>query len=189
MSELLDKWNSRWRKRSGDEFVPDSWLIEVSGLLPVGRGLDLACGRGRNTLELASRGFAMTAVDFSEEALAQLADTAAVEGLQVDCHLCDLENQPPVMAQNYDLVLCFFYLHRPLLPYMLGAVRPGGLAVFRTFSCAGNFPPGELDSRFVLQPGELLEIFSGWEVLRHEEGQEPSRRGGSVAGIVARKPD
>jgi len=71
---------------------------------------------------------------------------------------------------------------------MLQRVKPGGYAILRTFSSAGNFPPGDLDAQFVLQPQELLSIFSGWEILRHEEGLEPSRKGGSLAGILARKP-
>ncbi|WP_020675887.1 methyltransferase domain-containing protein [Geopsychrobacter electrodiphilus] len=188
MSEPRDKWNRRWRERSGEELVADAWLLEVCDLLSVGRALDLACGRGRNTLELARRGFVLTAVDLAEEALAQLAATAAAEGLSIDCQCCDLESRPPVLTQGYDLVLCFFYLHRPLFPWLLAAIKPGGLAVLRTFSSAGDFPPGQLDAQFILQPGELLRIFSGWEILRHEEGLEPSRKGGSLAGIVARKP-
>ena len=188
MNDHQTKWNSRWRERIGEEFVADSWLLEVADLLPAGRALDLACGRGRNSLELARRGRRVTAVDFSEEALNQLDDVSRSEGLVIDCQRCDLEDQPPVFALDYDLVLCFFYLHRPLLPWILTTVRPGGMALLRSFSSAGKYPVGELDSRFVLEPGELLQIFSGWEIIRHEEGVEPSRKGGSLASILARKP-
>jgi hypothetical protein len=31
-------------------------------------------------------------------------------------------------------------------------------------------------------------MFAGWEILVHEEGLEPSHKGGSLAGIVARRP-
>jgi tellurite methyltransferase len=187
MVDPRDKWNQRWRVQAGEEQVADSWLLEVSELLPVGHALDLACGRGRNALELARRGFAVTAVDQSEEALTQLTALAAAESLPIETLRCDLETEPPALPQAYDLVLCFFYLHRPLLPWLLSAVKPGGVVVLRTFSSAGNFPPGQLNPQFVLQPGELLTIFSGWEILRHEEGLEASRKGGSVASIAARK--
>jgi SAM-dependent methyltransferase len=191
INDPRDKWNRRWREQSGEALVADSWLLEEIDLLPVGRALDLACGRGRNALELARRGFEVTAVDQSDEALAQLAATAATTipgALPIDCLCFDLETQPPQLTQAYDVVLCFFYLYRPLLPWLLAAVKPGGVAVLRTFSSAGSFPSGELNPRFVLQPGELLSIFSGWEILRHEEGLEPSHKGGSLASIVARKP-
>ena len=188
MNEFLDQWNRRWREQLGEELVADAWLLEVGELLPVGHTLDLACGRGRNSMALARRGCAVTAVDHSDEALAQLAAAAVAEGLKIDCLCSDLEAELPVLPRDYDLALCFFFLHRPLLPWLLAAVKPGGLVVLRTFSSAGNFAPGELDARFVLEPGELLRVFAGWQILRHEEGVEASRKGGSLAGIVARKP-
>lgn len=189
MDDLQRKWNDRWREKAGEPLTADPWLLETGDLMPMtGCALDLACGRGRNALALARRGLTVTALDLSAEALAQLASTAAGEGLQIHCIRCDLENLPPQLTQEYDLLLCFFFLHRPLFPWLQAAVRPGGLAILRTFSSAGNFPPVELEPRFVLHPGELQERFSGWEILRHEEGMEPSRKGGSLAGIVARKP-
>lgn len=183
-----NKWNLRWREKRGEMQAADPWLLEAIDLQPAGAGLDLACGSGRHTLELARHGFSMTAVDYSTEALDQLRATARQEGLEVSCLNCDLEQAPPRLTGGFDLVLCMFYLHRPLLPWLLQQVRPGGLVLLRTFSSAGCFPPGELDERFVLKPGELFSIFAGWQVLRHEEGLEASRKGGSLAGILARKP-
>jgi hypothetical protein len=61
------------------------------------------------------------------------------------------------------------------------------ISVLRIFSRAGTFPGGPNDPDFVLRPGELLEIFAGWEILLREEGMEPSRKGGYLAGIVARR--
>ena len=55
INDPRDKWNRRWREQSGEALVADSWLLEEIDLLPVGRALDLACGRGRNALELARR--------------------------------------------------------------------------------------------------------------------------------------
>lgn len=183
-----DKWNRRWRERRDDEVVADSWLLNHVELLPVGTALDLACGRGRNALELARRGFRVTAVDYATEALAPLQTAAVAEKLSLTTLCHDLESVVPPLDSLFDLVLCFFYLHRPLLPWMLQRVKPGGHAIIRTFSSAGPYPVGELDAQFVLQPQELLSIFKGWEIVRHEEGLEPSRKGGSLAGILARKP-
>jgi len=85
------------------------------------------------------------------------------------------------------VVIDFFYLYRPLLPKLVKVLRPGGLMVIRTFSSAGEFAAGNLNPGFVLRPGELRDLFSGWEVLLHEEGLEQSSKGGSLAGIVTRK--
>ena len=188
MDDPRTTWNSRWREKADDSWVPDPWLLRVRPMLPYGRALDIACGRGRNALYLAEQGMSVTALDVSEEALAQLAAEAARRNLPVETRRVDLEATPQLSVNAYDLVLEFFYLHRPLLPQLLEAVRPGGVVVLRTFSRAGSFSGGPDNPDFVLRPGELLEIFAGWEILLHEEGMEPSRKGGSLAGIVARRP-
>jgi tellurite methyltransferase len=188
MNDSRNTWNGRWRERAERPFEPDSWLLKVRHLLPAGRALDIASGRGRNALFLAEQGVAVTAFDISEEALDQLKLEAARRQLAIETQRVDLEADPRLPVDAFDLVIDFFYLYRPLLPHLLTSVRPGGIAVLRTFSSAGPFPGGPSNSAFILQPGELLEIFAGWDVLLHEEGIEPSHKGGSLAGIVARRP-
>lgn len=177
MTDARDKWNCRWQERSERPFQADPWLLKILPLLPSGRALDVACGRGRNALLLAERGMAVTALDISEEALNQLEREAASRGLRIETRRVDLEAQSQLPATHFDLVIDFFYLHRPLLPALRRAVRPGGVAVLRTFSNAGPFAGTPAAAEFVLNPGELLEIFAGWDILLHEEGVEPSAKG------------
>ena len=65
-----EEWDDRYRSAGlvwGAR--PNRWVErEVAGL-PPGRALDLACGEGRNALWLATRGWQVTAVDFSAVAL------------------------------------------------------------------------------------------------------------------------
>jgi len=93
MSMSAADWDSRYR---GTELVwgatPNMWVEqEIAGLTP-GRGLDLACGEGRNSIWLAARGWQVTGVDFSDAALAK-AETLA-RGHQppvtVDWHCADV---------------------------------------------------------------------------------------------------
>jgi len=188
-TDARSKWNLRWRQKRGDSWAPDSWLLRVRPLIAPGKALDLASGRGDNALYLAAEGWKVTAVDISEEALAQLRREAAHRGRAVRTLCQDLEKSPDLPTGFFDLVLMFYYLHRPLLPALRRAVRPGGMVVLRTFSSAGPLPPPDVSPDFVLRPGELPEEFAGWEILLHEEGLEPSKKGGSLAGIVARKPE
>ena len=189
MDKPRETWNERWREKAARPLAPDPWLLKVWPGLPRGRLLDVASGRGRNALFAARKGCEVTAVDISEEALDQLAREAEKRKLDVRVQQVDLEASPRLEANAYDLVLDFFYLQRSLTGPLRAAVRPGGMVVLRTFSSAGPWPGGPSNPEFVLRPGELLEMFAGWEVLVHEEGEEPSSKGGSLAGIVARRPD
>lgn len=184
------KWNRHWRERRGRVEEPDSWLQRALPLLPAaGRALDLAGGAGRNALWLAELGWRVTVVDIAEEGLSLLSEEAARRGAPVSVQHCDLEAGFCAPDGPFDLVLLFFYLHRPLLPALCDAVAPGGVAVVRTFSSAGDFPEGPGNPAYALEPGELLRLFDEWEILLHEEGLEPAKRGGSLAGIVARRPE
>lgn len=188
MDDRQTEWNARWREKAiTANWQADGWLLRARSLLPAGRALDIACGMGRNAIFLAEQGVAVTAVDMSEVALGLLETEAKARGLEIDCLHLDLETSPVLPLGPFDLLLNFFYLHRPLLPLELARVRAGGVAVFRTFSSAGTDRFGPIRPDIALHPGELLHIFSGWEILLHEEGLEPSAKGGSLAGIVARK--
>lgn len=188
MNETPYDWNARWREKAELPFSADSWLKRVLPLLSRGQALDLACGRGDNALFLAEEGWQVTAVDLSGEALGQLRREAAGRGLSIETIQADLEAGPRFAGEAFDLVLQLYFLHRPLLPVMKTAVRPGGTCILRTFSRAGNFPGGPANPAWVLEPGELTELFADWEILLHEEGLEASRKGGSLANIVARRP-
>jgi SAM-dependent methyltransferase len=185
-----NKWNARWREKATTaNWQADPWLRLVLPLLPRGNVLDIACGMGRNAIFLAEQGYAVTAVDMSEVALSLLDEEAQHRGLAIKTLQLDLESALQLPVGPFDLLLNFFYLHRPLLPQERARVRPGGVVVMRTFSSAGVDRFGPARPEISLRPGELPEIFSGWEVLLHEEGLEPSAKGGSLAGIVARRPD
>lgn len=186
---MADDWNKIWQERANTDLHPDPWLRKVLPLLPpAGRVLDLACGRGRNALFLAEGGYAVTAVDASGEALGQLGSEAQRRGLRIDRLQQDLETDPRLVLDPFDVVIQFFYLQRSLIPEMQRLVKPGGIAVMRTFSRAGNFPGGPGNPAFSLDPGELPALFAGWQVLLHEEGLDEAHRGGGLAGIVARRP-
>jgi len=184
----LPNWDARWRQKQGD-LLPDPWLVKIANLLPAaGDCLDIACGRGRNALWLAERGWRVTCIDKSSVGLEAAGREAERRGLKIHLERQDLEETPVLPVNSCDLLLQFFYLHRALFPALLEAVRPGGMILLRTFSHAGPFAAGSLSKDFVLEPGELLELCSGWAVLCHEEGLEASRKGGSLAGILARRP-
>lgn len=109
------QWDARYREaqEAGTTIwsaEPNQFVVAELADLPPGRGVDLGAGEGRNTLWLASRGWRMTAVDFSAAALAEGARRAAARGLAAEWIVADATTWEPV--EPVDLVL-LAYLHLP----------------------------------------------------------------------------
>ena len=107
-----DDWDRRY---SGVENLwatkPNRFLVaEVEGLVP-GRALDLACGEGQNAIWLATLGWQVTGVDFSEVAIEKARDRASREGRSVEFVCADLLDFEPT-PETFDLVV-LLYLHLP----------------------------------------------------------------------------
>lgn len=129
-------WEEHWRRAPGSE--PDTGHAagpnphlrrETSGLTP-GTALDAGCGDGREAHWLASRGWDVTAVDISSEALARAAAHAAAQEVstKVKRVQADLTRWAP--DAQFDLVVTH-YAH-PSMPQLAFYnristwVRPGG---------------------------------------------------------------
>lgn len=125
------EWDTRY---SGTEtmwsYEPNVFLVpRVEGLRP-GRALDLGCGEGRNALWLASRGWEVTAIDFSQVAVDRGRGWAGQRGLNVDFEVADVLDYRPETGA-FDLVIVF-YLQLPhdevrqVLAHAVEALAPGG---------------------------------------------------------------
>ncbi len=81
----------------------------VVGALELGPGasvLDLACGHGRHTLELARRGYRVTGLDLSAPSLDVARERAAAETLTAEFGECDMREIP--FEDEFDAVLNLF---------------------------------------------------------------------------------
>ncbi len=166
---------------------PSSWLIENADLLPRGRALDVACGRGRHALLLASAGFDVHAIDRNPQAIGHLRDTANRLRLTITSGVVDLETDPPpaLGTGEYDLILGFNYLHRPLMPALKSAVKPGGRIFYETFTTRQAERGHPTNPAFLLKDRELAELMAPFAVLRSREGDFDGR---FIASIVAERP-
>jgi tellurite methyltransferase len=167
---------------------PSTWLIDNADLLPRGGTiLDVACGRGRHALLLASAGFDIHAIDGSQDAIDRVNEIANRLHLKVRADVVDLEtDSPPSLgAQEYDAVLCFNYLHRPLMPALRNAVRPGGRIFYETFTTRQAERGHPRNPAFLLEEGELAELMAPFTIVRSREGDIDGR---FIASIVAERP-
>lgn len=80
------------------------FLVEELRLQPGAAVLDVGCGTGRHTIELARRGFAVTGVDLSEGMLAEARRTAGQAGLEVT--LVHANAARMRLGRQFDGVIC-----------------------------------------------------------------------------------
>ena len=165
---------------------PAQFLEEVLPLIPRGLAADLAAGAGREAVFLAMNGFEVEAWDRDPEALARAASLAARHGVAIETVACDLESPAaPLPADRYRLVVCFRFLHRPLLPSMVRALAPCGYLVYETYRVGQERLGRPRRRQFLLESGELRRAFDELEILRYEE---PEPAGGPVtARLLARR--
>ena len=163
---------------------PAKWLTSNRALLPsAGDALDLACGSGRNAIWLATQGFRTLAVDRDTVAIDTLTHEARRRALSIQARAVDLENGDPFLeSDSFDLIVVVHYLHRPLMPALVRAVRPGGVLVYETFTRAQAARGRPTNPAFLLEPGELPMLVWPLEIAASREGDFDGR---ALASVVA----
>lgn len=176
--------------------APAPFLVQQFHRLPKGRALDVAAGSGRHSLFLAAQGYQVDAIDRDATALARLSTTAHTRHLTgVTTKVIDLEQpapfEPDLGSETYDVILVFFYLHRSLFPYLIEALKPGGMLVYETFTIDNYFRHKHPKRwEFCLAHNELLRLTSILDVLYYDEGGHMVDRAEPVytAQLLAHKP-
>jgi SAM-dependent methyltransferase len=166
---------------------PCALLEESASLLPKGgAALDVAGGRGRHALWLASRGLETTLVDVSTVGLGFAREEARARGLSLHTLQQDLESGRRLPEGPWDLVVWTYYINRSMLPGVSRVLAPGGLLVLVHPTRRNLDVHPRPGARFLLEEGELPGLLPGLELLRHEEGWTAD--GHHEAWVVARRP-
>lgn len=150
--------------------------------IPRGPALDIGCGDGRNTLFLASCGFAVTGTDTSRHAIEHLRHEADAQGLRVEAVVGDARtyHYPP---NYYTLVVANTVVDHVekeegnrLIRLIQQTTAPGGYIFVSVFT---TDDPGNTHSSFqsttapyvkrYFYPGELRELFKNIRLLRYHE--------------------
>jgi SAM-dependent methyltransferase len=83
-----------------------TFIVDALELARGARVLDIPCGEGRHTIELARRGFETTGVDFNDRAIAVAKQRAADAAVTVRFIVADMRRLESVA--EYDAAVCFF---------------------------------------------------------------------------------
>ena len=146
-------------------------LLEVR---PGARLLDVPCGDGRLSLELAGRGYRVTGVDISEDFLAAARESATALGLAIEWRRSDMRDLP--WHEEFDGAFCggssFGYLgdagDRAYLEAVARILKPGARFVIDAVKAAEALLPQFRDHhdmeagdiRFVAE--NRYDVETGW---------------------------
>ena len=179
------KWEARYAQHDGKPPEPAQLLVNLAELVPKqGKALEIAGGAGRNAIWLAQRGLDVTIADVSQNGLQIAQERARTAGVSVQTLPLDVDCDA-LPAGPWDLILCAYFLHRPLFSRFPELLRPGGLLVVihPTMSNLQRHP--KPPARFLLEDGELPGLVCGLEIEHYEQGWLTDERHEAV--LVARR--
>jgi tellurite methyltransferase len=166
-------------------FGPAKFLQDNIMLLPKGRALDVAMGKGQNAVFLAKMGFAVEGVDISPDAVKTALEAARKTGVAIRAEVADLEGSYRITPGKYDTIICFRYLQRSLIPQIRNGLQKGGMIVYETFTVDQAQFGRPKNPEYLLKHNELLDMFSDFRCLIYWEGILDDRA--ALARIIAKK--
>ncbi len=150
-------WNHIYENKLGFEHAPNKLLVEYAATHAPGTAMDVAMGQGRNALYLASAGWTVTGVDFSEEGIRQAREEAAAHALKLEAVVSDVTSYDYGTAK-WDLVaMIYAYPAFSKIADLQRATKPGGLFVYEYFGGAEDEPTPPLATQFM-----------GWDILKDQ---------------------
>ncbi|MBI4363262.1 MAG: class I SAM-dependent methyltransferase [Candidatus Doudnabacteria bacterium] len=130
------------------------FVIKLAGIKKPHKILDLCCGHGRHSIELASRGFKVTGLDYSNYELGLARKQAMQRGLNINFIQADARNFK--LNNKFDVILNLFSSaigygtdqdSQKIINHMAGALKKNGCFVFDIMSATyllTNYKPKEI---------------------------------------------
>jgi SAM-dependent methyltransferase len=145
----------------------DELLVEAAAELAPGKALELGCGGGQDALWLARQGWAVTAVDPSADAVADVREAARLAGVTIALVIADLASWRP--EARFDLVAATYSLpargmgRSRMLESAVNAVAPGGTIVISELDVALHHA-GRVAERYLVSVEELERYLDGFRI-------------------------
>ncbi len=145
---------------------PSTLVLESTANLPPGQALDIGMGNGRNAVYLARKGWKVTGIDVSREAIKQAQAQAAKVGTTIEANVARFEDIPPYIAR-YDVILCMYVSHVATknAAKIVNMLKPGGILIVEGPHLDARTMPGQDGYK----TNELLRAFGKLRVLRYED--------------------
>lgn len=183
--EKQENWSNRYKSRDEELKPPSKFLVDNLSSLKDGSVLDLACGDGANAIYLAQKGFSVTGVDFSEEALNRLNKFSKEKNLSINTKLLDVDDKDELLSlKEFDNILISKFKPQvdvfKILPKLL---KNGGIILFTSF----NFRQSEISDfsrKYTLEEREFADLTDKLTLLKLETRVED---GNHIDGYIFKK--
>jgi len=117
-----------------------------------------------------------------------LSDAPAVGGVEI--RVADIEAEHwPFAPGGFDGVVVTNYLHRPLFPDLVGALRSGGVLIYETFALGNERYGRPSNPAFLLRPDELLHSLEPLAVVAFEQGLVSAPKQAVIQRVCAVRAD
>jgi 2-polyprenyl-3-methyl-5-hydroxy-6-metoxy-1,4-benzoquinol methylase len=134
---MKEFWNEKYAQA---EYVygtePNEFFRQQIEKITPGRLLLPAEGEGRNAVFAATRGWKVTAFDFSEEGKKKAMDLAQEKNVEIDYQIVDYSQMS--YPSDYFHVVALIYSHSPywknLYPRFMSYLKPGGTLIIEVFN-------------------------------------------------------
>jgi SAM-dependent methyltransferase len=170
-----EKWNQRYLEGTHGTSPPDPLLVDafdryMEPIFPnAGRALDIAGGAGRHAIFLAGKGWKVRMIDIAEIGLENARKNAGSLSAQIEFGVEDL-TRFQANGESFDLITVFFFLRREIFSEIVKALKPGGLLVYKSYTChQSKFGGGPSNPAYLFEENELLNSFRELRVLHYAE--------------------
>ena len=185
----LDFWRaavSAEQTRAEADFLEKQLQLTKSATV-----LDVPCGNGRLSIELAKRGFELAGVDIATEFMDEAKSSSNQAGVNVDWHECDMRDLP--WSREFDGAFCFGnsfgYLddeaNADFLKSLSQTLKPGRRFILDAPAIAECVLPNLQSNRSIELAGIKVEIEHRYD---HEQGRMFNDFTFTRDGIVDKRP-
>ncbi len=165
----LDFWRAAVPAEATSQEV--DFLVRELGVSPPARLLDIPSGIGRHALPLASRGFRVTGIDLSADAISAATREARAHGLSVSFLRGDMRDGLP--DGPYEGAYCFgnsfgYLSHRDMHRFVRNvfqAVRPGARWAIDTGAAAESLLPHLVQERTLEAGGVTYAVRNTYDAV------------------------
>jgi len=174
---------------------PNKIVVKSLNYIKTGTVLDLGAGEGRNSIFLSKKGFTVTALDISKEALEKCRELAKDKKLKIKTLVSRIEDF--TFKEKYNYILSVATLHLVEKDKVLKTIKlikentkTGGINLLTVFT---NKDPGikQFPDLYFFKETELKTIYRDWEILHFENYTKHEGHDGphthQISAIIARK--